>query len=153
MTAYASRDDLELQFGAVNITDWSSLDGIVVEGDVTAKVAESIVEAQETIDGLLRKGPYTIPFTVVPGPIKRLAAVLAGAWLHRSRGLVNVEGSGDDSLAKAIVNLEDRALARLMDIKAGRFSLDDDSEVSMSPEIVVFKINEDREVLPPVLGA
>lgn len=148
MTAYATRADIELRFGAENLRDWASLDGNVVESVVDDKVTEAIVEAQETIDGVLRKGPYDIPFTTVPGPIKRIAVVLAASWLHTSRGLVNIDGDDSPkSLGQAIVRLEEKAMQRLEDINAGRFSLDDDSETSMEPKIVTFDVATD-EVLP-----
>ncbi len=147
MTAYAVRADIELQFGQTNVTEWASMDGVVVEADVTAKVTEALAAAQDDVDGVLRGGPYTVPFTTVPGPIKRVTSTLAGVWLHRSRGLVNVDGDDPKSLASALTKLHDQAMNRLADIRAGRYQLDDDSITSLAPEVDAFVIDAD-DVLP-----
>lgn len=145
MAVYATRADVELRFGKENVKIWASLDGIPVESDISAKITESIAYAQDEVDGILRKGPYDIPFTTVPTPIKRLTADLAGVWLHQARGLVNVDGDDDPkSLAQALTRLHGKAIARLQDIAVGRFTLDDDSETSMEVKVVTFEIDDDE---------
>ena len=87
-----SASDLESQFGALNIQNWSDLDG--TGSTDTARVTAAITYASQEAEDKLRGGPYTLPLSGSASAlngIKEIVIWLAGARLYFARGLRDTE--------------------------------------------------------------
>ena len=90
MSNYATKTDIENQFGTDNVIIWANLDNNDSSTADATRVAESIAWAQNYINDRFRGGPYSIPLTdtgaATPTIVTTWAAKLAGIWLFNSRG-------------------------------------------------------------------
>jgi len=120
---YCTPADVFAEYGRANVVAWSDLDNKKDGGAITARIVQAIDEATNEVDDRLRNGAYEIPFTTVPGTIRRLAARYAGVWLYESRGIEDYDeasGKPQHRLAWQRQNFE-KVLA---DVRAGKRTLD-----------------------------
>lgn len=83
---YASRTDIEDQFGAENVRRWSQMDNDSTLGD-TARIQRALDEADSLVNDFFRASRYTVPLVVAGGSApKYWAARIAGIKLARARG-------------------------------------------------------------------
>lgn len=102
-TAYSTRSNVESIYGRTNVTKWADLDN---DGDVTKitnRISRMITKADDYINGVLRAGPYDIPFQQPYSQvIIDMSARLAGVLLYECRGITD----GDSSKHQLIWHLE-----------------------------------------------
>ena len=114
--AYSTQTDIENVFGQQNVKVWSDLDG---DGTLdSTRVAASIAYADEFINSLLRGGVYAVPIGSSNVLITNWSAVLAGAWLYRSRGLL--DSAETDKIESQRLDVE----STLAQVNAGVIELD-----------------------------
>lgn len=92
---YATRDDLESQYGISNIAKWADLDGTENAGNITSRIDWALLAASNDIDDRLREGPYDVPFDDPPDVIVRMTAAAAGVLLYESRGVTDYDATGN----------------------------------------------------------
>lgn len=93
---YSVLADLEKQYGSQNISKWADLNGNKSGGEIAARVAWAIEQADAYIDDHLRYGPYAIPFDDPPPTrIKFMSARMAGVMLYESRGVTDFDADGN----------------------------------------------------------
>lgn len=130
--AYAVRADIEAIFGVKNVKTWGDLDNDEVSGDITARVNESLIEAQAIVESVLRDGPYAIPFVdPIPQLIKSVTARLAGVWLYECRAID--DAPPDSQPDSRIGGHRKRAMDFLMALRSGAVRLDDDTAAVAIP--------------------
>lgn len=116
---YSTRADVEAQYGVDNISQWADLNNNQNAGEITARIVQAIVEADNEIDSRTRLGPYPIPWVAPPVGIVSMSALYAGIWLYTSRGVVDYDGKGNARDQLTFQRQEfDR---RVRDILAGRY--------------------------------
>jgi len=118
--AYCVRADIEAQYGSENVAKWADLNSNEDAGEITARITQAILEADNEIDSRLRLGPYEIPFTdTIPTGIISLSAMYAGIWLYSSRGVIDYtpKGAAQDQLSYQRKEFD----RRIRDILAGRY--------------------------------
>jgi hypothetical protein len=102
---YASRTDIELLFGQLNIATWSQFDGSPVPN--VPRIQRALDVADATIDDFFRDGPYASPLQLgaSASTVTNWAATIAGAWLYRSRnaGTASAGASASLTLSPGIV--------------------------------------------------
>lgn len=92
MTAYCADTDLDLTFGASNITKWADADNTNDSVKITARKLWARNRATNHINTKLRKTIYTVPFASPPQELVDMTAQLAGVLLFQSpRGIVDGE--------------------------------------------------------------
>lgn len=119
---YADQADVEDQFGEKNVRIWSNLDNSDAETNAD-RVQRALDYADRQIDSFLRDSRYLVPLQFTEdaeaGTATTWAAVLAGVWLFRNRG---VNASDEDSAAM-FQTLEDQVRKEMRDFKAGTLRL------------------------------
>lgn len=136
--SYATRDDIEAQFGAVNVATWADLDEDSDAGKITARITRALEAADQQIDDALRGGPYEVPITAAGAVVtlRDIATRLAAVWLYESRGVQESDDNG-----RPIHRLSwhrQEAERQLTRIRAGALVLDAPlarSDVSSAPQI------------------
>lgn len=87
---YCEPTDIDVRYGAANVSAWADIDNSEDEEAKTARKAEAISVVSETIDDVLRTTAYHVPCVTssgtTPTTIKDMAAWMAGLWLYESRG-------------------------------------------------------------------
>lgn len=134
--AYITRDDIELEFGAGNVSKWADTDNDGVKATIAAKIAAIIADADDEVDARLSGGRYTVPFTgTAPRLINRAARLIAGVLLRRARG------ADDPDDPDGIENRYDEALGLLKGIRTGEIVLTD---LSDTPTIAIMEVVDDE---------
>lgn len=137
---YAVRLDIENIFGVFNVSKWADIDGQTHPVAIIARITEALTLITEEIDDILRGGPYTIPFTVVPSMIKRICATLAGIWLYEARGVTDTDANGQP--LHKYVSMKQDAYSKLQAIRCGAIVLDGLPDDAI-PEVVTEVISND----------
>lgn len=95
---YCVDGDMDIAYGANNITKWCDLD---LDADVTKianRKAWAIDKASDDIDDVFRTLGYRIPLktaaAATPGSIKSLCAIMAGLCLYEGRGAIDMDRNG-----------------------------------------------------------
>lgn len=91
---YANLNDLYALFGTVNVTTWSTMDGIGTLD--TTKVQAALDYAGSVINGFFTDGPFNVPLTFTTASVlaTHWGAVIAGVWLYNNRGQADA-GNGN----------------------------------------------------------
>jgi len=129
--AYSTQTDIENVFGEKNVETWSDLDG---DGTLdSTRVAASIAYADEFINSMLRGGVYAIPIGSSNVLVTNWSAVLAGAWLYRSRGLRddNLEGDKIESQRQDVESKLAQVNAGVIQLDVARTSPDSTTAMSV----------------------
>jgi hypothetical protein len=88
---YATREDIEVMFGTVNVRKWADLDNTDEEEAIAARIAWAITTADGEIDDKLRGKTYVVPIMGLSGSVPQgvisLSAQFAGVLLYESRGI------------------------------------------------------------------
>ncbi|MFZ5832444.1 MAG: phage protein Gp36 family protein [Planctomycetota bacterium] len=94
--SYSTDNDLDLEFGAANITRWADLDNDGNSTKIAARKAWAHARAQTEIDSLLRESRYRLPLADANGDtpdlIAQVAAMIAGVMLYEGRGTRSIDG-------------------------------------------------------------
>ncbi len=134
--AYSTRADIEAQYGVVNVEKWADLNNNQNAGEITARIDQSIIEADNEIDSRLRLGPFVIPWPVpIPVGIVSLSAIYAGVWLYSSRGVVDYDANG---VAQDQLQFQRNEFdKRIRNILAGRYQPESIPDTNQTfPEVV-----------------
>lgn len=91
---YATREDLEIVFGPINVSKWADLDGNENAAHITARIEWALSEATLDLNSRLRGGPWEFPFAADPVELVTPCAKLAGCLLYDSRGVQDYDGEG-----------------------------------------------------------
>ena len=92
---YASLARMENIFGRFNVSVWAKIEDVPT-GDVDARIAEAIADADDYIDGQLRGSVVKVlPIVDPPRIITRIASTLAGIWLYETRGVRDQDDAGN----------------------------------------------------------
>jgi len=95
---YAAQADVESQFGVENVRVWSQLDNTQTVADVS-RIQQSLNYADaKIISTFAGYGNYVTPLAPLGTDVtlvQHWAAIVAGAWLYRSRGLRDTDAAGD----------------------------------------------------------
>jgi|SRR3990172_324296 len=93
---YANRSDIELIFGASNVSKWADVDNNGIVDNISNRVCWALQNAQADIDNRLLGGPYAVPFILpYPRQIITTTARLAGVMLYDSRGVTDFSELGN----------------------------------------------------------
>ncbi len=115
---YIDQGDIEDVFGVDNVAVWSNLQNDSTSAD-TSRITTAIAYAEQEVNDRFRMSMYQVPFTESESgglyPVKNWCAVLAGAWLFRSRLL---RGQGGDGAA-LIVGQRSAALNEMDEYLSG----------------------------------
>lgn len=125
MAIYATRNDLEIVFGADNVKQWANLEG---DNDY-ARIGERILYALETasteLEDILRGRRYTFPLTHSK-TLRDLVVRMAALRLYDARGVIDGDPQADKlSVVRAGV---DKTLSR---IRRGEITLQGDITTSI----------------------
>ena len=93
---YCNRADIELVFGAINISKWADLDNNEDADTIQARIENACETASAEIEDIFRNRQYSFPLTQSP-TLKNLVVRLAGLKLHDARGII--DGDSTDSLS------------------------------------------------------
>lgn len=141
--AYCTQSDIETIFGVTEIRTWADLENNGIVSLIIARIAASIVWAQDEVDDRLRRGPHEIPFTEPPpGKITSICAALAGVWLYKSRGVMDYNPDTGAAMHRHHWTEKD-AYKSLREIRAGIIVLDLDDGPATAPEFVPYEDDED----------
>lgn len=90
VSTYLNNTSLNTFFGADNIKEWADLTGNKNATEIANRKAAMGFMADDTINAVLRDGPYKIPF-IAPFPVtvRNLATRLTGMLLYEHRGLTD----------------------------------------------------------------
>jgi phage gp36-like protein len=117
---YCGRSDIEDRFGVTNVSKWADLDDDEDATKIANRIDRAIEAASDDIDDYLRGGPYRIPLEdangLVPRPVRRIAAILAGVWLYEARGTVDYDAT-NEKVAHGLQFARDEAMKRLRRLK------------------------------------
>jgi len=119
MGTYCDLSDVQDQFGTANVAAWSDLSA----NDTldTDRVDRAIARAEARIDDRFRGSKWTVPFAPVPSAVQSWAAVLAGVFLYRHRGI------RDTDVEERIAALEEAVFAEMNEVLSGVATLDADT--------------------------
>lgn len=99
MSTYCVLSDIESTFGVTNVERWAKLQDSYTAGQITTRVNRAIAIASEDIDDSLRAAGIETPCVdesdATPTTIVQICADLAGVWLYESRGVDDVDRSGN----------------------------------------------------------
>lgn len=141
--AYATREDIELEYGSSNIDKWADANNNKNAGEISARVAWALAKAKRFIDDRLSGSIYTVPFddltfdgetvlTTPPETIRELTATLAGVYLYQSpRGIAD-----GDAVNEQINGLKDEAIDKLRAILANQIMLTATVAAETTPFVV-----------------
>jgi len=133
--AYATREDIEMIFGAENVSKWADLDNDQNALKIEARVSWALCLAKERLDDKLRGSLYTIPFAdPAPRTIIDVNARMAGVLLYESRGIIDMDANGNP--VHQLAPHSKLADATIRDIIAGRIVLAVDSVSRTYPTVV-----------------
>jgi len=93
---YASKTDLENEFGTFNVAKWSQKDNSATTAD-DDQILKSLNYADALIESRFRASRYAVPLTAISGSLSLVtawAARLAGVWLYMSKGLRDNDQEG-----------------------------------------------------------
>lgn len=124
MGAYISQTDLENEFGANNIAEWSNRDSDGT-GVNTTVVANAIGYAETYVEDRFRTGPYVIPFVATVGSlyvVKDWCMKIAADKLYRGRPPGTREHDRFASLLEGIESEMDKYLAGQRNMNAAKMS-------------------------------
>lgn len=131
--SYCTQTDLEIVFGAENINKWADADNLEDNGDILARIAWAIEDAQSDIDSRLSVR-FTTPLETVPTLIKMLCTKLAGVKLYEfPRGIADGEESQDFSAMKQEV---DETLSKILNDQR---SIGLTPLATSAPDVLVFE--------------
>jgi hypothetical protein len=96
---YANRSDIELIFGAQNVSVWADLDSDQDTVKIGARVCWALKNVTAEMNDKLYNGPYRVPFiktSTVPYPtqIVNTCARMAGLSLYEARGITDFAENG-----------------------------------------------------------
>lgn len=142
---YATRTDVELEYGSSNVEKWADANNNKDAGEISARVAWALAKAKRFIDDKLRGSVYSVPFddltfdvdkvtvlTTPPGTIRELTATLAGVYLYQSpRGIAD-----GDAVNEQINGLKDEVIEKLNFILSGHLRLDATITAETTPFVV-----------------
>lgn len=117
--AYATQANIEDIFGASNVDAWATHSGDD-EAATAARIARSLVVAEDHVNSRLRRGPYAIPFASAPTIIVDATARLAGVWLYECRGVADATNEETSNLLRHKESVD----ALLADVLSGKMRLD-----------------------------
>lgn len=85
---YCTRSDIEIMFGAMNVSRWADLDNSGSDADINARITRAIDVATQEVDSILAGSPIRVPIPSgrVPPLIRDVTAAIAGVILYESRG-------------------------------------------------------------------
>lgn len=90
LPAYATRHDIELIFGRVNVAAWADVDNDGNATFITARINWALSESYYYINNKLLGSSYVIPFeTTYPVQVVSQSARYAGIILYEARGIVD----------------------------------------------------------------
>ena len=99
MSTYCVRSDVEATFGVQNVESWAKLQDSYSAANITTRITRAIAVASEEIDDVLRFAGIEIPCVdedgSTPTTIEQICADLAGVWLYESRGVDDIDRSGN----------------------------------------------------------
>lgn len=117
-----ARGDIEAVFGVENVAAWANLDGGDA-GEEGTRVTDAITYAEAFVDDRFRTSRYAVPLVgnsaTALDVVNDSKARLAGAWLHKTRGLRESE-----EVAEKMKVHEDDAAKTIMGYLAGTRLLD-----------------------------
>jgi hypothetical protein len=120
---YAQGIDIANIFGNSNVSKWADLDNKHNEDTIVNRVTWALGLAYQEVNGLLRSGPYSVPFTApLPAKIVDANARLAGCYLYDGRGIPDVDENGRP--ANKLAPHRDMILAFIADIMGARMKLE-----------------------------
>jgi hypothetical protein len=126
-TTYATDDEIDDIFGAVNVTSWADMDNDGNGATITARKDRARVVSQARIDNVLRDTHYTVPAVNAAGDtpvtIVDLEARFAGIWLYESRGVIDFSPKTNAPYHR-LTFARREARQQLEEIRAGRLKLD-----------------------------
>lgn len=129
---YTSLDRMRQEFGTSNIQLWAKYEDNENTADLSLRIYKAIEYAEEFIDGFLRYGRYSIPFTPpIPVPITEVATIIAGVNLYSARGIEDVD---DVTGNHRLTSRHKYALNLLKQIKFGAVSFANTAKTY--PEVV-----------------
>lgn len=119
MGAYISQSDIEDQFGEANVLQWSNTDSSSPSTVDSARITRAIANAEAAIEDRFRGGKYVVPISgtsgSTPAKVVEWAAILAGVWLYRGRGILDSGARVGDRLTQ----MEQRVFDEIDDYLAG----------------------------------
>ena len=120
---YCTRDQLEIQFGSLNVSKWADLSNNCNAAEIAAKITDAIETASEWINDRLRDKGYTVPISQpYPQTIMHICRLRAGYELYAARGIEDFTGEGFDSTNK-MMSARNEAINLLNQILSGRAKL------------------------------
>jgi phage gp36-like protein len=141
LTAYCTRTDVELSWGATNVSKWADLDNDADAAKILARINSACDGATDVVNDYLRGGPYTIPFGVPPSQIVTLTAELAGCKLYEPRGTTDLDDTGEQRDRLSAVR--NAAINTLRRIRSGAMRLDQ-LAVKMYPAVSPVETSRDE---------
>lgn len=120
---YAQGIDLSNIFGNSNVSKWADLDNEENEDTVINRVTWALGLAYQELNGLLRTGPYAVPFSQ-PYPAKAVDANarLAACYLYDGRGIPDVDADGKP--INKLAPHRQMVLDFISDVMSGRVKLE-----------------------------
>jgi len=88
---YTDSYQIEQAFGIDNLHKWLAIDDHDEAVDYALRAYRFIADAEAEVDDLLRGGPCTVPFTVVPSVISKIATNMAAVRMYEARGVVDTD--------------------------------------------------------------
>lgn len=123
--SYATRQDLELQFGIENIKKWADVDNLNDDDTIADRIEWALEQGDDEVNDRMRGGPYAIPFVndsasnVVPRKIIYCAAMWAGVTLYDSRSIADSDPKTDE-----VAGARKRFQMTMDKIMGGKYRLD-----------------------------
>ena len=120
--AYTTDAQLDLEFGASNVTTWADIDNDGNATTIANRKANAIADADAMIDAYLLDGPYEVPFTAtIPIVIQKASTLLAGYNLYMARGITDADPAKNE-----MKWAEDKAMKIIHMILGGKLRLNKD---------------------------
>lgn len=132
---YALDEDLDIQWGKVNVDKWADADNDKNAAKILARRAWALARAERYINSRLEGSVYSVPFAAVPdtpSEIRDLVVTYAGLYLYSSpRGLVDGDDTND-----AMQQIKDDAEIIIRNIIAGTHRISAALTFSGHPAVV-----------------
>lgn len=124
---YCTREDIEDNFGIINVEKWADLDNDADQTKIAARIDHAIYIASAQIDGALRKTFYVVPLepngSYLDPVIVDICAIFAGVYLYEARGVSDFDPDSGQIVHRLKYNKQ-YAQDTLQKILLGPLSLD-----------------------------
>jgi phage gp36-like protein len=143
--AFATRQTIELIFGAANLVRWADKDNDGDAGKIAAAIAWALDEATLQLTSRLSGGPYATPFATTPPELVTPCARLAGVLLYDGRGITDADAEGNPT--NQLAPHRKMVDQFIKSIKSGNASLSGLTSFSTVPSVGEF--TDTRRDCPP----